>query len=178
MSATVAAPAPRIGRLAAADAPVYRALMMRAYAEEPDAYTTTAEERAAEPDDWWVRRIAAPDGRAVAYGAWQGDELVGAAALEFSRKPRTAHDALLLGMYVRPESRGQGAAQALVQACIDHCAARGGIRHLKLTVTDGNAAAIRLYESAGFATWGVEPGAILVAAGLRAKRHMWRPVAA
>lgn len=170
------ASAPTVVRLVAADAPAYRRLMMRAYAEEPDAYTTTAEERAAEPEGWWVRRIADPAGTTAAWGARDGDELVGSVALEFSRKPRTAHDALLLGMYVRPESRGRGAAQALVQACIDHCAARGGIRHVKLTVTDGNAAAIRLYESAGFVTWGVEPGAILVAGGLRAKRHMWRPI--
>jgi hypothetical protein len=46
-----------IRRLEAADAPAYRALMLQAYDQEPDAFTSTARERAALPLDWWVSRI-------------------------------------------------------------------------------------------------------------------------
>lgn len=41
-----------------------------------------------------------------------------------------------------------------------------------LTVTEGNASAIRLYEDAGFVAFGTEPRAILVNDQLLGKVHM------
>ncbi len=43
---------------------------------------------------------------------------------------------------------------------------------LTLTVTDGNDDAKRLYESAGFQPFGLEPMAIRTDAGYKAKLHM------
>jgi hypothetical protein len=82
----------------------YRTLMLEAYAEAPDAFTSTPEERAAEPESWWVKRIADSSGLSAAFGAYIEGSLVGTAALEFSAKPKTRHKALLIGMYVRPLS--------------------------------------------------------------------------
>ena len=59
----------------------YRTLMLEAYAQAPDAFTSTPEERAAEPESWWIRRIADPIGMTVAFGAFQDQELVGTVAL-------------------------------------------------------------------------------------------------
>ena len=44
---------------------------------------------------------------------------------------------------------------------------------VNLTVTEGNAAAIRLYESVGFTTFGAEPMAIATPTGFKSKVHMW-----
>ncbi|MNY83742.1 hypothetical protein D3C86_2267210 [compost metagenome] len=44
---------------------------------------------------------------------------------------------------------------------------------MTLTVTEGNASAIALYESLGFKTFGVEPMAIATPEGFKAKVHMW-----
>jgi RimJ/RimL family protein N-acetyltransferase len=41
-----------------------------------------------------------------------------------------------------------------------------------LTVTDGNPAATRLYESVGFRSFGIEPDAIRVEGHSYAKNHM------
>ena len=41
-----------------------------------------------------------------------------------------------------------------------------------LTVTEGNGAAQRLYEAAGFRSFGIEPDAIRVGARSHAKNHM------
>lgn len=163
--------------LAAADVAAYRTLMMEAYTLAADAFTTTAEERAREPEAWWLRRIADPGGLGVAFGAWQGAALVGGVALEYSPKPKTRHGALLLAMYVQPAARGHGIARALLDAAIDHAGRRPGLRVLTLTVTEGNEAAIRLYERAGFRTWGTEPMAIATSAGYKGRVHMWRPLA-
>lgn len=162
----------RIVALTAVDAPQYRELMLEAYVQAADAFTSTAEERAREPLSWWVHRIASGSGLNQSFGAFQADLLVGTVALEYSAKPKTRHSALLLGMYVRPGVRRLGAGRALMQAAIAAARARPGLRVLSLTATEGNEAAIRLYESAGFSAWGVEPCAILTPSGYKAKVHM------
>jgi len=113
----------------------------------------------------------------VAFGAFAGIELVGTVALAFSAKPKTRHKALVIGMYVLPDWRGNGAARALLQAAIDQCKSRGDILVMQLTVTDGNEPAIALYRSAGFEPFGTEPMAIRTAAGFLSKVHMWLALA-
>jgi RimJ/RimL family protein N-acetyltransferase len=166
-----------IARLAASDARRYRALMLHAYAAAADAFTSTPEERAAEPDAWWVDRIADPKGLSIAFGAFHDDELVGTAAIEFSAKPKTRHKALLIGMFVSEAARGLGAGRALVQAALAAARARPGLRMVTLTVTEGNLPAIALYESCGFEAFGTEPMAIATPQGFRSKVHMWLDLA-
>jgi RimJ/RimL family protein N-acetyltransferase len=159
--------------LTASDAASYKALMLHAYEYAADAFTSTPEERAKEPDEWWIKRIAHPEGMTVAFGDFEGESLVGTVALEFSAKPKTKHKALLVGMYVRPPSRGNGSARALLQAAIQFCKEREDIRAVQLEVTEGNAPAVTLYESVGFTAYGVEPMAVLTPTGFRSKVHMW-----
>jgi ribosomal protein S18 acetylase RimI-like enzyme len=163
--------------LVAADVPRYRELMLHAYAAAADAFTSTAEERAAEPDAWWLRRIADPSGLSQAFGAFDGERLVGTVTLEFSGKPKTRHKALLIGMFVHESCRGQGAGARLVQAALSAARARPGVCIVTLTVTEGNASAIGLYERCGFAAFGTEPMAIATPDGFKGKVHMWARVA-
>lgn len=162
----------RITVLTASDAPQYRELMLEAYVQAADAFTSTAEERANEPLSWWAHRIASASGLGQSCGAFLAEQLVGAVALEYSAKPKTRHSALVIGMYVKPVARRLGAGAMLMQAAIAAARARPGLRMLRLTVTQGNEAAIRLCESVGFCAWGVEPMAILTPSGHKAKVHM------
>lgn len=166
----------RIVALTAVDAPKYRELMLEAYVEASDAFTSTAEERAREPLTWWIDRIASDAGLSQSFGAFVGEQLVGTVALEYSAKPKTRHAALVLGMYVRPSARRLGAGSRLMQAAIAAARARPGLLILRLTVTEGNDAAIGLYQSVGFSSWGVEPMAILTPSGHKAKVHMVMPL--
>jgi ribosomal protein S18 acetylase RimI-like enzyme len=162
-----------VARLVAADVPHYRALMLHAYEAAADAFTSTPDERAAEPESWWVKRIADPRSLSISFGAFNADELVGAVTVEFSAKPKTKHKAHLLGMFVMESARRLGAGRALVRAALDAAAARSGIVVVTLTVTEGNASAIALYESCGFRTFGVEPMAIATPGGFKSKVYMW-----
>lgn len=164
----------QVAPLAPAHLAAYRALMLHAYEAAADAFTTTAAERAAEPDAWWLRRMADPSGLSQAFGAFVGDELVGTVAVEYSAKPKTRHKALVIGMFVLERARGLGAGRALLQAALAAAAARDGVRVVTLTVTEGNAPAIALYESCGFRAFGVEPMAIATPQGLLGKVHMWK----
>lgn len=164
----------QVAPLAPAHLAAYRALMLHAYEAAADAFTTTAAERAAEPDAWWLRRMADPSGLSQAFGAFVGDELAGTVAVEYSAKPKTRHKALVIGMFVLERARGLGAGRALLQAALAAAAARDGVRVVTLTVTEGNAPAIALYESCGFRAFGVEPMAIATPQGLLGKVHMWK----
>ncbi|HQX61252.1 MAG TPA: GNAT family N-acetyltransferase [Burkholderiaceae bacterium] len=166
----------RVAQLQAADAARYRTLMLQAYELAADAFTSTAAERAAEPESFWARRIANPTGLGAVFGAFEGEELVGTVALEFSARPKTKHKGHVIGMYVAPQARGTGAGRALAAAVIAHASAREGLLLLNLTVTEGNAPAGHLYRSVGFQEFGVEPMAILTPTGFKAKIHMWLPL--
>lgn len=167
----------RISRLTASDAVRYRELMLGAYASAADAFTSTPEERAAEPESWWVSRIADPKGLSQAFGAFAGDELIGTVTLEFSAKPKTRHKAHLIGMFVLDSARGRGAGRSLVHQALSAAQQTPDVKVITLTVTEGNAPAIALYESCGFKTFGIEPMAIATPDGFRSKLHMWLELA-
>ena len=162
-----------VALLQPSDAPRYRALMLEAYELAADAFTSTAEERAAEPEAFWVKRIADPSGLSAAFGAFEDQELIGTVALEFAAKPKTKHKALVIGMYVTPGTRSTGAGRALLAAAIEHASAIESLLLLTLTVTEGNAPAINLYRSVGFQEYGIEPMAILTPSGFKGKVLMW-----
>jgi GNAT superfamily N-acetyltransferase len=163
--------------LVESDAPAYRQLMLHAYQQAADAFTSTAEEREAEPLSWWVQRIADPRGASAAFGAFQAGRLVGTVAVEFNAKPKTRHKALVIGMFVEADCRGLGLGRQLLEAAIACARSRAGVRVLTLTVTQGNDPAIGLYRAFGFDAFGAEPMAILTPSGYRAKVHMWLDLA-
>ena len=147
--------------------------MLQAYTVAADAFTSTPQERAGEPQAYWETRIGGPNALHAAFGAFQQSTLVAAVAVEFSNKPKTRHKAHLVGMFVAESARGLGAGKALVQA-VQHCAkSRPGVKTMVLTVTEGNLPAINLYRACGFQEFGVEPMAILTPSGFKAKVHLW-----
>lgn len=168
----------QIARLTPADAMTYKALMLHAYEHAADSFTSTPQERALQPDDWWVHRIADPAGLSVVWGAFTQAGLVGTVSVEFSARAKTRHKALIVAMFVREECRGEGVGRELMRAAIDHGLEREGLRLLQLEVTQGNTAAERLYESLGFQAYGVEPMAIWMPRGYRSKVHMWLDLSA
>lgn len=163
-----------IRRLMVSDAIEYRQLMLEAYETHPDAFTSSASERAALPMSWWEARLdEAPLAREVVFGAFDGDRLVGAAGLSFESREKAKHKATLFGMYIPPEFRHRGLGRALVVAALHHARSRCGVMLVQLTVTQGNAAAQALYGQCGFVQFGLEPLAVAVGPMFVSKVHMW-----
>jgi len=90
------------------------------------------------PPEGLVRLVAEIDGR-----------VIGAASLQPSGSPRRRH-AAGLGMMVYPDYWNQGVGTALLQAVVDLADNWLNISRLEMTVFIDNAAAIHLYEKAGF----------------------------
>lgn len=165
-------------RLTPDHAPVYRALMLQAYAQHPQAFSSSVAERAALPISWWAKRLDTdPNAHELVLGTFDGANLVGVVGVGFESREKLHHKATLFGMYVAPQTRQQGQGSALVQAALDCARARHGIRLVQLTVTEGNHAAQALYERFGFVVFGLEPLAVAVGAGFVSKTHMWCPLA-
>ena len=167
--------APRIARLASADARAYRELSLNAYASDPEAFTATVGERAGLPIEYWQARLyPGADAEEIVIGAFCGGQLAGTVGLRFEQRPKTRHKAWLFGMIVAPALRKRGIGERLVLAALDHARQRSGTLLVQLTVTEGNEPAIALYRRCGFVEFGVEPFAVTSGDGYRAKIHMWR----
>ena len=169
-----------IRRLSPHDAAAYRALMLAAYADHPDAFLSEAEERAALPIDWWERRLTdSPDALSLVLGAFAVAEddiaprLVGAVGAGGEGRVKTRHKATVFGLQVDAAVRRQGIARALMEALLDALVDRGEIALAQLTVTDGNEAASALYRRLGFQPYGTEPMAMKFGDRYLAKLHLW-----
>ena len=140
--------APR--RVTLDDVDLMRDVRLRALQDAPMAFGSTYAREAAFEREVWEERVRenATGERSVAFvlepragmavGAIHDDD------------PEVAH---LYGMWVAPEARRGGAGRALIEAVIAWAAQRGA-RQMLTAVTEGNDAALRLYERAGFADTG------------------------
>ena len=148
--------------------------MLEAYELHPDAFTSSAGERAALPLTWWESRLGpGPAPSDMVLGAFRSDKLAGVAGLSFETREKIRHKATLFGMYVPSEFRRAGIGHQLVGAALAHARARNGVTLVQLTVTHGNRAARPLYERCGFVEFGLEPFAVAVGAQYVSKVHMW-----
>ena len=165
--------------LEAAYAAEYRALMLHAYAQHPEAFTSSAAERERLPLSWWESRLSGGAGAAeIVIGALVPAEdgrlaLAGVVGLNFEQREKARHKCTLFGMYVAAQHRKAGLGDALVTAALQHARARSGVRLVQLTVTQGNNAAYGLYARHGFVQFGLEPMAVAVGGDYVSKCHMW-----
>jgi RimJ/RimL family protein N-acetyltransferase len=141
------------------DFDVYIALRQRALQECPLAFLASAD------DDFALSRESLRQQLALApnwtlFGAFEGDLLAGAAGLIRQRRAKSAHRALVWGMYVAPEHRNHGFGAQLIEAAIAHARTLDGVAWIDLDVTTAAEAARRLYERAGFAVWGTRRDAM------------------
>ena len=146
-----------IRQLTAHDAPVYQPLRLRALREHPEAFGSSLEDELPLPLEQVARQLVDTLGNSVSFGAWLDGQLVGIVNLYRSPRLKTRHKALLGGMYVAPEARGNRIGKALLEQTLSYARTIDGLEDVTLAVTVGNNAARRLYLGAGFVPYRVEP---------------------
>ena len=157
--------------LTSADAVAFRELRLRALKEHPEAFTSSYEEDVRKPLSATEQRLALESGN-VFWGAFVDDAIRGMIGLTREPREKNQHKGDIVAMYVAPELRRRGLARALLHAAVDYARNDGGLEQLVLTVTSTNRAAAKLYKSAGFVTFGLEPRAIKLAGEYFDKEHM------
>ena len=146
-----------IRRLTRDDVEAYRAIRLEALTDHPESYGTAPDSFAARPLD----AVQAMLDRMAVFGVVTAEgALAGIVAYARDDGERETHRGWLLQVYVRPEMRGSGAALAMLEAAVAH--ARSEVIQLHLMVGAHNAPAIRLYEKAGFKTYGTDPRCLYV----------------
>ena len=161
----------QIRRLEVTDAPVYRALRLRALREHADAFTSSFEKEDVRPlADTEKRLRAVGDGKL--WGTYVDGEMAGMVGLSLETRIKNRHKGLLVSMYVAPEYTGKGLGLLLVDTVMQDARATG-LELVTLTVTDSNHAAIALYQKCGFTAFGTEPDAIRVNCVSFGKTHMY-----
>ena len=137
-----------------------RAIRLEALRSEPVAYSSSYEETLVRPDEHWRQRLAndhsvhllaraqsRPVGMVGGYlGSDEGDDSV----------------AVVFGMYVAIEHRGEGVGRLLLTSLIDRLSAFPQITTIRLGVTETQEPARRLYESVGFQVVGKTEDGIVV----------------
>ena len=79
----------------------YRALMLQAYADHPDAFTSSVAERAALPLAWWEQRLSSePDAHECVLGAIEDHRLLGVAGLSFDTREKASHKATMFSEFM------------------------------------------------------------------------------
>jgi RimJ/RimL family protein N-acetyltransferase len=140
----------RIRQLTPADAALYRGIRLAGLKQNPQAFGSTFEREIRKPLAWFFDRLK----NSQVFGAFRGSEILGVAGFATRDNEKEEHKGLLWGMYVRPEARGTGIAQRLVEAVIDF--ARSRVELIQLSVVMGNEPARRLYVRLGFVEYGIE----------------------
>jgi ribosomal protein S18 acetylase RimI-like enzyme len=158
-----------IRQLGADDAPRYRALRLDGFRKFPDVHRTSYNEAEAQPLAWTENRLSATG--EYWFGAFDGDELVGAVGLRTQDGEKVRHVATLIALTVDANRHRQGIGRMLVAHLLDCARSLRFVQQVQLTVNDGNERAERLYDAFGFRQFGLERQAILDNGKYFAKQH-------
>jgi ribosomal protein S18 acetylase RimI-like enzyme len=161
----------QIRSLGTADAKAFQALRLQALRECPTAFASSYEEESVNDVERIAQRLTVNPNREI-LGAFGGSTLVGIVGMQRERATKLAHKAAIWGMYVSPESRRQGIGRRLVSEALKRAFAMDGVLQVNLSVNAANAAAIALYQTAGFESFGFERGFMLVDGVLQDEMHM------
>ncbi len=144
--------------LADDDAAAFRALRLKALEAHPEAFGSSHEEEVGFPPERWVERIA----EQPHLGAFAEERLVGCVVLIGNTGRKTRHKMIVASVFVDEEWRRQGIARRLMEEAIAHARTLPDVFQLQLSVSAGNKPAKALYQSLGFAPFGVERRALKI----------------
>ena len=147
--------------LTPADLEAYCELRLLGLKENPTAFASSYERESVQDSDFFAKRIVANDDQ-WSCGAFDDGRLVGVVSFVRDGGDKMRHRGALWGMYLHPDWRGQGIGRQLMIDMLTRTDALDGLRAVRLGVTDGNAAAEKLYESLGFERYGSEPEVLCV----------------
>ena len=145
-----------IRALTRADAVAYASLRRHVAIESSVGLGLTFNEELARPVKEFADQLAYPPPN-LFLGAFEDDALVATAGIARpTSRASAAHKAVLWGVLTAPSHRGRSLARELSTRVIGH-AFSSGARRVYLSVYLPNASAVKLYESLGFVTTGIEP---------------------
>lgn len=143
------------------DAGEWQRLRIEALERDPRAFSASLEEyKALSLDE--VRRRLWSDRDAFVVGAFEAARLMGMAGFFREKGSKSSHKGRIWGVYVTQSWRGQGIGKRMLEEVRKRAVGIDGLTQVLLSVAVTQSAAMRLYHSIGFASWGREPQALCV----------------
>ncbi|HUO24044.1 MAG TPA: GNAT family N-acetyltransferase [Candidatus Aquilonibacter sp.] len=162
----------KIRILTAEDAASYWELRLEALERDPEAFGASAEEHRSMSRQDVIARLCADPVNNFVSGAFVDRRLVGTAGVYRDKGLKERHKGHVWGVYVTGEMRSRGIGKRLLESVLDRAATVPGIEQIMLAVAATQDAAISLYRSLGFETYGCEPRALKVGSRYIDEEHM------
>ena len=137
----------------------WKALRLEMLQNYPIMFGASYEQELLRSDDYWKDSLNI-DKNNVIFGAFVDGVLVGSVGFYVEHEEKKKHKGVLWGVYVKPEYRGKGVANDLMQAMIAH--AKTKVIQVQLSVLIINELAFDLYQKYGFSIYGTEFRALQV----------------
>lgn len=160
---------PTLRRLHASDANSFRDARLLGLQLHPESFGSSFYEEAERP----LASFEAMLSDNIVIGAHTPSlELSGIIAVERMQSTKQCHKGVVWGVFIRPEFRGCGLGDMLLNMLFAQC--EGVIQELRLTIAETNEAARRLYLKAGFSNYGFEKRSLKIDNFYVAEHHMMR----
>jgi ribosomal protein S18 acetylase RimI-like enzyme len=148
--------------LTAEDAGEWLRLRLEALQGDPEAFSASFEEYQPLSLEEVRKRLGFGAKDAFVVGAFEEAQLLGCAGFYRDEGLKGRHKGRVWGVYVTPEKRGAGIGKKMMAMLLERAAALEGVQQILLSVTATQAAALRLYRSLGFTSFGREPLALKI----------------
>ena len=134
------------------------ALRLEALTLHPESFAADFEKTRVDGEKAWVKIITgySRNNSGAVVIACASEKLVGMLGIVRGHWPKTAHTAILWGVYVQSDWRGYHIAEAMINYCVAW-ASPNGVSVIYLGVNTNNTSAIQCYTRCGFYTYGTEP---------------------